>query len=436
MLMAMKEPFRFFITQIGIEIADRYSKEIMTIIKSFLKFVFLLYCFLYVGYPGISSAASSSPQSFQEWLNSFYSVASGKGITKNTYHLAFAGVTSPDERVLEKAAYQPEFTTEIWDYLDTRVTPFSVTNGRIMAAVYKRTLQDIESRFGVEPNVLLAIWSMESSYGSALVHSSRLYYVPRALATLAYADSRRKKFATSQLIAALKILQAGDVEPDHFNGSWAGAMGQTQFIPTSFLAYGVDMDGDGRRDIWRSVPDALATAANLLRKNKWRTGKSWGYEVEVPANGFRLQGKTKTIAQWEHLGFRRPKEAAFPGLGDNAELKMIAGETGPGFLMLKNFFVLKHYNNSDYYALAVGLLADRLAGKKGMIQPWPRPAGSLSVNEKIELQQLLQEKGLYSGNIDGYLGPNTQKGIKDFQQEKGLIPDGIPSLDVLESLRQ
>jgi membrane-bound lytic murein transglycosylase B len=384
---------------------------------------------------GVASAVPIEHQSFIEFLDTFYAEAAKKGITRATYDQAFAAVKEPYAEVLEKAQYQPEFTTEIWDYLDARVNPRSVDDGRIMAGVYAELLQEVESKFGVDAPVVLAIWSMETSYGAALLRSSRLYYVPRALATLAYADKRRQKFARSQLVATLKIVQAGDVSLDQLNGSWAGAMGHTQFIPTSFLAYGVDMDGNGRRDIWNSIPDALATAANLLHKNKWRTGRPWGYEVKVPRNGARFKGETKTLAQWQQLGFVRPSNGVFRDVEEKAELKIIAGDNGPGFLMLRNFFVLKRYNNSDFYALAVGLLADRLAGKKGMIQHWPRPPGSLSVDEKFELQKLLKEKGFYPGGIDGNLGSNTKKGIKRFQQDQGMVPDGKPTREILKELR-
>ncbi len=381
-------------------------------------------------------AAPVDHQSFQQFLGSFYSEAAKKGITRVTYDRAFAGVTAPDDSILKKAAYQPEFTTEIWDYLDARVNPRSIDDGRIMAGVYGDLLQRIESQFGVEASVILAIWSMETSYGAALLRTSRLYYVPRSLATLAFADKRRQKFARSQLVATLEIVQAGDVTLEQLTGSWAGAMGHTQFIPTSFLAYGVDMNGDGRRDIWNSIPDALATAANLLHSNKWRTGKPWGYEVIVPSNKARLEGKTKTLAEWQQLGFSRPGGAVFKDLQEKAELKMIGGDSGPGFLMLRNFFVLKRYNNSDFYALAVGLLADRLAGKKKMQQSWPRPAGALSVEEKFELQELLLKKGFYSGEIDGRIGSNSRKGIREFQIQQGTKVDGQASKTALEALRQ
>jgi peptidoglycan lytic transglycosylase B len=396
----------------------------------------LLSCVFWMSWVQVVSATPVDHQSFKEFLDSFYSEAASEGIKRSTYDRAFAGVTEPDAEILKKAAYQAEFTTEIWDYLDTRVNPLSIIDGRIMAGVYGKLLAEIENEFGVETQVILAIWSMETSYGAALLRKSRLFYVPSALATLAYADKRRQKFARSQLIAALEILQAGDVSIDQLNGSWAGAMGHTQFIPTSFLAYGVDMDGDGRRDIWNSIPDALATAANLLHKNKWRTGKPWGYEVIVPSGGERFKGETKTLTQWQKLGFSRPAGIAFAEPEEKAELKMIGGDNGPGFLMLRNFFILKRYNNSDFYALAVGLLADRLSGKEGMIQAWPRPAGALSASEKFELQELLTEKGLYSEGVDGRIGPNTQKGIEAFQRKKGLSVDGQATQELLKSLRQ
>ncbi|MBU0943219.1 MAG: lytic murein transglycosylase [Proteobacteria bacterium] len=403
-------------------------------VKDLLKRV--LFCLCLAGGLVPVSAVPAAEQSFQEWLEGFYSVAAENGISRDTYERTFAGVTAADEEILKKAAYQAEFTTEIWDYLDTRVNPRSIDDGRIMAGVYGKTLQDVEARFGVEAPVLLAIWSMETNYGAVLLRSNRLYYVPRSLATLAYADKRRQKFARAQLLAVLEIVQAGEISIEQLTGSWAGAMGHTQFIPTSYLAYGVDMDGDGRRDIWNSIPDALATAANLLHKNKWKTGKNWGYEVRVPANGVLYKEETKTLAQWQELGFVRPHGQGFPQPEEKAVLKLLAGDTGPGFLMMRNFFIIKRYNNSDFYALSVCLLADRLAGRKKMVQAWPRPAGSLSVEEKFELQALLKEKGFYVGAVDGYLGSNTKKGIMEFQNKQGIRSDGKPTQELLKALRR
>lgn len=373
---------------------------------------------------------------FQAWLKAFAPRAAKQGISRDLYQQAFAGITVPDDEVLRKAAFQPEFTTEIWDYLDTAVNAVTVAEGRVMAKKHRAWLDRISARFGVEATVLLAIWSIESRYGAVLERPGRLHYVPQALATLAYGDKNRRQFGEQQLIAALQIVRDGDVGFAQLYGSWAGAMGHTQFIPTSYQAYGVDMDKDGRRDIWTSVPDALATAANLLHKNGWRTGKSWGYEVRVPKGGARYQGKTKTLAQWRDLGFIRPDRKSFPEPNTRAELKMPAGDRGPGFLVQRNFFIIKRYNNSDFYALAVSLLSDRLAGKQGMKQLWPRPADALFPEEKFQLQELLHAKGFYEGAIDGDLGAGTRKGIRAFQGRVGMSPDGKPTRTVLEALRK
>jgi membrane-bound lytic murein transglycosylase B len=384
----------------------------------------------------LTPASLAAQDNFGLWLNEFRQLAAQQGIRPATWDRAFAGIAAPDAGVLEKAAYQPEFTTEIWDYLDGRVNRFSIEAGKRLEQVHKRTLSEVARIFGVKPSVLLAIWSMESNYGEVLQKPERLHYVPRALATLAYADPRRKKFGRTQLLAALQILQEGDVSVDRFYGSWAGAMGHTQFIPTSYLAYGVDMDGDGRRDIWNSIPDALATAANLLKKNGWRNGKSWGYEVILPPGSGKFEGETRLLSEWLKLGFKRPGNRSFPRPGEKAVLKILAGEKGPGFLMMRNFFVLKRYNNADAYALAVGLLADRLSGYPGMVQQWPRPAGALDAEEKIELQTLLRDRGYYTGEIDGNPGRGTRAAIAEYQKAIGIRVDGVPSRDVLLRLRR
>ena len=396
---------------------------------------FFLLVFLVNGSACFAAEGAGDPD-FRQWLAGFYPVAEQQGISRATWDTAFSGVIEPDAQVLEKANYQPEFTTEIWDYLDARVNPLSIGKGDKMGRYYARTLADVEKKFGVDQSVLLAIWSMESNYGAVLEKTDRLHYVPRALATLAYSDPKRKKFARTQLVAALQILQSGDISKDQLTGSWAGAMGHTQFIPTSYLAYGIDMDGNGRRDIWNSIPDALATAANLLHKNGWRTGKTWGYEVILPAAGEQYKDQTKTLAEWSKLGVKRSGGQTYPWPEDNGVLKLFAGAKGPAFLMMKNFYVLKRYNNADSYALAVGLLADRLAGWNGVVQPWPRPPGSLSIEEKIELQTQLLQQGYYTGEIDGRLGDGTKAAIRQFQAQAGLVEDGIPSQDLLKALQK
>ena len=386
---------------------------------------------------GLGTAqTAAADQGFRKWINAFYAQAERAGISQSTYRAAFANVTEPDPDVLKKAGYQPEFRTPIWDYVDSRVNPYTVKIGREMARKYGPTLAAIERHFGVDKNILLAIWSMESNYGQILHKEDRLHYVPRALATLAYADPKRAKFAKTQLIAAVRILQAGDVTPKGLTGSWAGAMGHTQFIPTSYLLYGFDADGNGKRDIWNSVPDALATSANLLMKNGWNTGRTWGYEVVVPAGGAAYAGKTLTIAQWAKLGFERPSGKPLKNGGDRAQLKMPAGGHGPGFLMTKNFFVIKNYNAADSYALGVGLLADQIAGFGGMQQRWPRPEGTLDVKEKFELQSRLKEMGYYEGEVDGNFGSGSKAAIASLQQQMGLQPDGEPSQNLLRALRK
>lgn len=376
---------------------------------------------------------ASADAGFRKWVQSFRSTATSSGVSANTFDRAFKGVTDIDPEVLEKARYQPEFTAPVWDYFDNRVHEQSIAVGRQMAREWKPWLDRIEKAYGVDRHILLAIWSMESNYGEILKNDKVMRNVVRSLATLAYADKKRAKFARTQLIAALKILQKGDIDESHLTGSWAGAMGHTQFIPTSYQAYAVDADGNGRRDIWNSVPDALATAANLLRKNGWQTGKTWGYEVTLPAG--KLPGGSLTLSKWEALGVRRVSGKPFKYRDDKAELKVPDGRAGPAFLATKNFFVLKAYNNADKYALAVGLLADEIAGYGGLARDWNRPFTKLSFAEKQELQKRLSAYGLYDGKPDGKIGEGSRKAIKAFQAQAGLTPDGHPSMEVLSRLR-
>lgn len=380
---------------------------------------------------------ASADAGFQKWIAEFRGVAAGNGVSPQVYDSAFAGVTSPDPEVLRKARYQPEFTQEIWDYIDPRVNEYKAGIGRQMLRQWKPWLDRIEARYGVDRHILLAIWSMESNYGAILERRDSLHYLPRALATLGYADRRRAKFARQQLIAGLKILQKGHMRREQLTGSWAGAMGHTQFIPTSYLAYAVDMDGNGHADIWNSVPDALATAANLLAKNGWQTGKTWGYEVRFPGGVSHksVAGQTRTLGQWQQAGFLRTNGKGFPRPGDRAELYAPAGANGPAFLMTRNFFILKRYNNADKYALAVGLLADQIAGYGGLSRDWPRPAGALALDEKFEMQKRLSALGYYEGEIDGNLGSGSRAAVQRFQERVGMKPDGVPSKNVLDALR-
>jgi len=244
----------------------------------------------------------------------------------------------------------------------------------------------------------------------------------RSLATLAYNGGRLAKYGRQQLVAALKILDRGDVPLSGMVGSWAGAMGHTQFIPTTYQAYAVDFDGDGKRNIWTSVGDALASTASYLNKMGWRTGETWGYEVVLP-KGFNLRAKPRSLAQWERAGVRRANGRGFPRGGDSASLFAPAGASGPAFLLIKNFSVIKRYNNANSYALAVGHLADRLHGYDAFVGQWPWKEPPLSENEKTQLQELLMARGYYSGEIDGNIGSGSREAISAYRQAIGLSDD-------------
>lgn len=381
-----------------------------------------------------SSHSAQADEGFRNWISSFRPVALKNGISDSTFRAAFAGVTEPDPTVLEKARTQPEFKSPIWDYFDNRVHERSVANGQAMARKYKPWLDKIEQRFGVSRNIVLAIWSMESNYGEILTKPGVMKNIVQALSTLAYADKRRAKFARTQLLAALKILERGDIDVSHLTGSWAGAMGHTQFIPTSYIAYGVDIDGNGRRDIWNSVPDALATAANLLKKNGWQAGRTWGYEVRIPAG--KLPSGSLSIAKWQALGVTRANGKPFSNPSESATLRLPDGRTGPAFLMLKNFSVIKRYNNADKYALAVGVLADRIGGGGDFSKDFNRPFTPLSIAEKEELQSELSRNGFYDGKVDGNIGSGTKSSILAYQAANGLTQDGYASKELLLFLRK
>ncbi|ASV84702.1 lytic murein transglycosylase family protein [Ochrobactrum quorumnocens] len=384
---------------------------------------------------GLTTGSAFADANFRKWVSSFRTTAIQNGVSPSTFDRAFRGVDSPDPEVLRKARFQPEFNEPVWNYIDNRVNEHSVAVGQSMAKKWGPWLQRIEQRFSVDRNILLAIWSMESNYGEILKRDDVMMDTIRSLATLAYADQRRAKFGRSQLIAAMKILQTGDIDRGHLTGSWAGAMGHTQFIPTSYQAYAVDMDGNGKRDIWNSVPDALGTAANLLHRNGWQPGRTWGYEVVLPA-GRKFPSGSLSAAEWQRLGVVRANGRPFPDANEKVTLKVLDGRQGPAFLMAKNFSVIKRYNNADKYALAVGLLADRIGGYQGLRQDWNRPFTPITMNEREELQTHLKALGYYDGKIDGKIGSTSRKAIEAFQQRNGLQPDGHPSAEVLSVLRR
>ncbi len=380
-------------------------------------------------------SAGYADQGFRDFVARFKSVALKAGISSQVYDAAFEGINSIDPEVLEKARFQPEFKAPVWDYFDNRVHERSVANGQAMAKKYRPWLDKIEARFGVDRHILLAIWSMETNYGEILKRPEVIRSTIQSLATLAYADKARSKFGRTQLIAALKILQRGDIDVAGLQGSWAGAMGHTQFIPTSFMIYGVDIDGDGHRNIWTSVPDALASSANLLKRNGWQSGRTWGYEVILP-QGRKFPAGAASIDAWANIGVTRASGKPFRNGGDSATLKLPDGRSGPAFLVMKNFRVIKAYNNADKYALAVGVLADRIAGGNELVRDWNRPFTALNIAEKEEMQALLSRAGYYDGKADGNIGSGTKAAILAYQQAVGLTPDGYASKELLLFLRR
>lgn len=371
---------------------------------------------------------------FEQWVRSFKARALANGISARTYDRAFQGV-SLNTRVIASDRKQAEFSREIWDYLDTATSPKRVKNGKVMVRKHKSKLRRIENTYGVEWSVVVAIWGLESSYGENMGDIN----IIEALATLAY-EGRRRKFGEQQLLTALKIIQNGDITPNRMMGSWAGAMGHTQFIPTSYDALAVDFTGDGKRDVWdqRDPSDALASTANYLRRNGWVKGQPWGIEVQLP-KGFNYGNaslKVKaTPARWAELGVRTMSGGKIPNYG-NAAILLPAGADGPAFAVFKNFFVIKRYNNANSYAMAVGHLADKINGSGEFVRDWPRGPGALRLPEKLEVQELLIKAGYDIGEPDGIIGPKTLDAISDVQRRAGRQPTGKADQDVLKFLRR
>lgn len=371
---------------------------------------------------------------FQSWIGQFQAEARQAGIADAVLAQAFYGVSAPDDSVLRAAGHQPEFVRPIWEYLDSAVSASRITDGQEVLREHGVALERIEQATGVSRYIVVAIWGMESSYGRVLENRDIVKPVIRSLATLAYADADRRRFGREQLMAALQILQRGDTTATNMYGSWAGAMGHTQFIPTTYLAHSADYDGDGRSDIWQNIPDALYSTANYLRASGWVAGHTWGYEVRLP-QGFdwRLADETteRPLAQWAQLGITRSRGQAFPRPGDMARLIAPAGAGGPVFLMLHNFNVIKRYNNADSYALAVGHLADRLKGFGAFQSSWPRDLQPLTRAQVEQMQRLLTQRGFSTGGVDGRLGPMTRGAIRAFQSSVGVVPDGYASTSLL-----
>ena len=355
-----------------------------------------------------------------------------RGISHNVY-AAYTAALTPDLRIMDMLDSQPEFTRSLWGYLDLLVSDGRIAQSRALLEKYRTTFDAAERAYGVDRYIIAAIWGVETNYGT--LGGDRP--VIRSTATLA-CIGRRQNYFREEFLSALEILQRGDVKPDRLIGSWAGAFGPTQFMPTAFKRFAVDFDRDGRRDVVDSIPDIVASTANNLKNDGWVTGQTWGYEVVVPAtSNFMLADRARSlpIRDWERSGITRPGNKPFPHAEDRASLLIPAGVQGPGFLMLVNFRAIMRDNPAEAYALAIGHLADRLRGAPPFAQSWPRYERVLSRDERLELQQLLECHGYDVGEADGHLGARTRAAIRDFQSRTGRVPDGFASAGILDQLR-
>ncbi len=374
---------------------------------------------------------TSDPE-FRSWIAEFQTRARALGITQATLDAAFDGVQI-DADVLRLDRNQAEFSRTLWDYLDTAVSPSRIRNGRAARAEWSTTLGRIEDQYQVEAEVVVAVWGLETSYGAMRGGTN----VIEAMASLAF-DGRRQDFFEEQLIAALRIVQSGDTAPRNMIGSWAGAMGHTQFMPTSYLEFAQDFNGDGRRDIWSDAPvDALASTANYLAENGWTYGQPWGLEVRLP-DGFdyRLAGEQERISApfWNSQGVRLVNGDEVPDHGP-ASILLPGGAQGVALVVYNNFRVIERYNPADAYVIAIGLLSDRISDGPAFRGSWPRGDRALSFTEREELQRRLLAAGHFSDRIDGIIGPITIAAVRSYQDAVGLTPDGYASLRLLERLR-
>ena len=382
-------------------------------------------------------SARSAPQfrpvpneGFDRWVAGFR--ARTTSINPSTMNAAFRNVGFLPE-VIERDRNQTEFKRSLQDYLAIAASEERVAKGRAAYARHRNTLDAIERRYGVEGHVVAAVWGLESFFGE------RRGDVPviSAVATLAY-DGRRGAFFEKQLLAALKILQNGDITPERMTGSWAGAMGHTQFIPTSYQLFAVDFTGDGRRDIWSEDPsDALASTAAYLAKSGWTKGQPWGVEVRLPAGfdaGLSGRKSTRSPADWAALGVRDMDGAVVPIHGA-ASILIPEGTRGPAFMTFRNFTAITRYNNSESYVIGVGHLSDRILGRPAIRGNFPPDAAGMQISDRQEMQRLLTAKGFDTEGHDGVIGPKTRAAISGYQASRGMAVTGEPSLDLLASLR-
>ncbi|WP_372956263.1 lytic murein transglycosylase [Marinobacter sp.] len=376
------------------------------------------------------SVVPKKPENFGQCLQAIEQQAVAEGVSSATASKVLADVEFLP-RVIELDRRQPEFTTTFADYLGRRVNETRIEKGREMLKEHRDLLDRVSDRTGVPPAYLVAFWGLETNYGSYFGKMP----VPSALATLA-CDQRRGKYFSGELVSALKILDEGAIEPERMEGSWAGAMGHVQFMPSVFLQHATDADGDGRRDLWGSVPDAMMSAGRFLESMGWDPDYRWGREVLLPENfDYSLAGQgRRTLGQWNELGVTDVYGQPLADEPIDAKLVVPAGHRGPAFLAYDNFRVIMGWNRSEFYAIAVGHLADRIAGAGGLKNPPPDDAPTLSRDDVLKLQAALNERGFEAGNPDGIIGPDTRSAIRRYQSSAGLIADGFPGPELLDSL--
>jgi membrane-bound lytic murein transglycosylase B len=370
---------------------------------------------LVIAAPALAEIANS----FAAFLEALWPEAAKAGITRATFDEAFAGLT-PDPAVIAAIQHEPEYGKPLGAYMASLVSASRIGAGVRKSAQWAVPLRAVADKYAVEPSILVAIWGIESSFGEG----AQPWDVFRSLATLALVRFQHPLFH-DELLSALKILQQGRVPRREFVGSFAGAMGQAQFLPSSYLKYAVDFDGDGKADIWRSVPDVLASIANYLRETGWRAHTAWGFEVTLPAD-FDYRDSRGDFAEWERRGVRRADGGALPSAGA-AILFLPSGVAGPAFLVTENFIVLKRFNNSDAYALAVGALADRMRGLPPFRRPWPVDDFQPSRRQRVALQRRLADLGYKIADFEGHVDFDLRDAVRKEQQRFGMIPDGHPS---------
>ncbi len=380
----------------------------------------------------LAGAPSAEPAradagAFRAFVEGLRPDATARGVSDETFAAALRGIDAPDPEILARTRRQVEFARPVWDYLVGAVSSARIARGRTRRASLAGMLKAIEARYGVPPPIVLAFWGVESDFGA----SAGSVRTVRALATLAEAKHRGALFR-DELLAALTILQRGDIAPERMSGSWAGAMGQVQFLPSIYLAHAVDFDGDGHRDIWTSEADALASIAAYLKDLGWNAAFSWGYEVLLPRD-FDLTRHTGELADFAHRGVSRTDGKPLPGLG-RASRFLPGGLGGPAFLITDNFEVIRGYNTSDPYALAVGHLADRIGGGPALAAPWPTRAARLDTADLRALQRGLAARGLYQGEADGRAGPRLREAVRGYQIREGLPADGYATPALLARL--